>query len=313
MSTAAHPRPVASSSAGAHPGRLRAWLAAVRPATLTAGIVPVVVGTALAAGDGVARPAVAAAAMLGAVLIQIGTNLVNDLEDFRRGADTADRLGPARAVQKGWLSQREVATGAAVALGGAVAVGAFLVAAGGWPIVGIGLASLLAAVAYTAGPFPLAYLGLGDLFVLLFFGVVAVCGTYWVQALALSPGAVWASVAVGLAATGILVVNNLRDRITDARAGKRTLVVRLGAAFGRAEHAASLLGPYAVVAGAWAAGVGGPGWLLPLASLPLAIKEVRDVRRKDGAALNPHLGSTARVGVVFGALLSLGVALWGRA
>lgn len=295
--------------AGEHPGALRAWVAAARPATLTAGVVPVVVGTALAAADGVARPGVAAGALLGAVLIQIGTNLVNDLEDFRRGADTAERLGPPRAVQQGWLTGRQVALGAVAALGGAVAIGAWLVAVGGWPIVWVGLASVAAAVAYTAGPFPLAYVGLGDLFVLLFFGVVAVCGTYWLQAQALSAGVVWASVAVGLAATAILVVNNLRDRVGDGRAGKRTLVVRLGARFGRAEHAATLLGPFALCVGAWAAGIGGLGWLLPLVALPLAAREVAAVWRKDGAALNPHLGSTARVGVVFGALLSVGVLL----
>lgn len=304
MSTAARPRDAV------HPGRLRAWLAAARPATLTAGVVPVVVGTALAVADGVARPALAGAALLGAVLIQVGTNLVNDLGDFRRGADTAERLGPPRAVQRGWLSEREVAAGAAAALAGAVVVGISLVAAGGWPIALIGVASLACAVAYTAGPFPLAYVGLGDLFVLLFFGGAAVCGTYYVQARAVTGGAAWASVAAGLMATAILVVNNLRDRETDARAGKRTLVVRFGERFGRAEHAATLLVPYAMVAAAGA--LGGPGWLLPLVSLPLAVREVREVRRKDGAALNPHLGSTARVGVAFGALLSLGVALWGR-
>lgn len=305
MSTAARPRGIAG-----HPGRLRAWLAAARPATLTAGVVPVVVGTALAVADGVARPALAGAALLGAVLIQVGTNLVNDLGDFRRGADTAERLGPPRAVQRGWLTEREVAAGAAAALAGAVVVGIALVAAGGWPIALMGVASLACAVAYTAGPFPLAYVGLGDLFVLLFFGGAAVCGTYYVQARAVTSGAAWASVATGLMATAILVVNNLRDRETDARAGKRTLVVRFGERFGRAEHAVTLLAPHAMVAAA--AVLGGPGWLLPLVSLPLAVREVREVRRKDGAALNPHLGSTARVGVAFGALLSLGVALWGR-
>lgn len=292
-----------------HPGALRAWIAAARPATLTAGVVPVVVGTALAAADGVARLPVALGALLGAVLIQIGTNLVNDLEDFKRGADNADRLGPPRAVQKGWLTGRQVAWGAAAALGGAVAIGVWLVAVGGWPIVWVGISSVVAAIAYTAGPFPLAYVGLGDLFVLVFFGLVAVCGTYWLQAASLSAGVIWASVAVGLAATAILVVNNLRDRVGDGRAGKRTLIVRFGAGFGRAEHAATLLGPFALCVAAWALGVGGAGWLLPLVALPLAAREVAAVWKKEGAALNPHLGSTARVGVVFGALLSVGVLL----
>ncbi|MCA9542690.1 MAG: 1,4-dihydroxy-2-naphthoate octaprenyltransferase, partial [Myxococcales bacterium] len=166
----------------ARPSTPRVWLAAIRPATLWAGAVPVLVGTGLAIANDVLRVGPALAALAGALLIQIGTNLVNDLADFKRGADGPDRLGPARATAKGWLTQRQVFAGAALSLAAAAGVGAWLVVVGGWPILALGIASLICAVGYTAGPMPLGYVGLGDLFVLLFFGFAAVAGTYYVQA-----------------------------------------------------------------------------------------------------------------------------------
>ncbi len=290
------------------PSTLEVWRAAIRPATLWAGAVPVFVGTGLAVANERGAWGPASAALLGALLIQIGTNLVNDWADFRRGADGPDRLGPARAAAQGWLTPAQVAMGAAVALSGAALVGAYLVAVGGWPILALGVASLACAVGYTAGPLPLAYVGLGDAFVLLFFGVAAVVGTYFVQTGGVSGSSLVAAVAVGALATAILVVNNLRDRVSDARVGKRTLAVRFGARFTRAEYVALVAGAYVVVATAALTGAG-VGWWLPWLSLPLAARTTRAVLQTDGAALNPLLAATARLELVFGLLLTAGVLL----
>ncbi|MEZ4473957.1 MAG: 1,4-dihydroxy-2-naphthoate polyprenyltransferase [bacterium] len=282
----------------------RAW-ATLRPATLWAGVVPVGVGLALSAGHPDARWGLGLAALICAVLVQIGCNLVNDYADFAKGADGADRLGPARASAQGWFSPRQVAAAAAVALAAAVAVGAWAVAVRGWPLAALGVASVLAAIAYTAGPWPLGYRGLGDVFVLGFFGFAAVAGTVFAVTGEVGPRAWPAGLAVGSLATAILVVNNLRDRHTDARVGKRTLAVRFGARFARLEYAALVIAAYVAVA-AVALLARAPGWLLPLASLPLAVRAVRAVARTDGAALNPLLGATARLELLFGALLALG-------
>lgn len=290
------------------PGAWRAWVAAVRPATLTAAVGPVVVGTALAAADDTFAPLPAAAALFGALMIQIGTNFFNDHADHVKGADTAERLGPPRAVQRGWLTSRQMLMGTAVAFGLATLAGVYLISVAGLPIAVLGLLSLAAGLAYTGGPLPLAYVGLGDLFVMLFFGVGAVGGTYYVQAGAVPAHVLAAAVAVGALATAILAVNNLRDRHTDAKANKRTLVVRFGESFGRAEHAGLIVFAYAITAAvAWRQQ--DYRWLLPLISSPLALRCIRSVRRADGAALNPELGATARVGLVFSALLALGVML----
>lgn len=288
---------------------LRAWLLAIRPRTLTAGLVPVAVGTALAHAHGLSRWLPALAALLGALLIQIGTNLSNDYFDFVRGADTAERLGPARATQQGWLAPKAVLAGALGCFALAVVVGIYLVAVGGWPIVAIGLTSVLAGYAYTGGPFPLAYHGLGDLFVFVFFGLVAVSGTYYVQALALH-SAVWLAAApVGALGVALLAVNNLRDRPTDAKAKKNTLVVRLGAGFGRAEYAAMLAVAFAAPVGLWLAGWASPWVLLALGSAPFAVAPLRRVFSSEGPALNRALAETARLQLLFGALFSLGLAL----
>ncbi|MFN3200250.1 MAG: 1,4-dihydroxy-2-naphthoate polyprenyltransferase [Bradymonadia bacterium] len=303
MSTHASPMPAD------RPSTFKVWLLAIRPATLVAGVTPVVVGTALAAAVGRMHLLAALAALLGALLIQIGTNLFNDYQDFARGADTEDRMGPARATQRGWLTARQVLQGTLVAFAAAVLVGCYLVWHGGWPVVAIGVVSVLSGLAYTGGPMPLAYHGLGDLFVVVFFGGVAVCGTYYVQAFELSTGVVLASLAVGLMANAILVVNNLRDRPTDIEANKRTLVVRFGDRFGRFEYAAMVFGAYGLLVAAWALGHGGAGWLLPLASLPLGALLVKVVWGLEGKALNPHLGTSGRLGLLFGVLLSVGVML----
>lgn len=291
------------------PSGLALWWLALRPKTLLAGVVPVVVGTAIAWEAGFFSAGPATAALLGACLIQIATNLANDFFDHRSGADNADRIGPARATQQGWVSPRQMAVATGISLVLATAIGAYLIAVGGWPIAIIGVLSLALAIGYTGGPFPLAYHGLGDIFVLIFFGFVATAGTVWVQGLVWSGAAIWAGGAIGLLATAILVVNNLRDRMTDAAANKRTLAVRFGARACRWEHSLCIGGAFALVTAAPLCGIGGWGWCLPWLALPLAVGEIRAIWAKDGAALNPHLGGAARLEMVFGLLLSIGIVL----
>ena len=290
-------------------GRAQAWIHAARIPTLAAAFVPVAVGSALAARDGAFRLAPALAALWGALFIQIGTNLVNDLGDFRRGADAGPRFGPPRALAMGWLTVREVRAGILVSFGLAALAGIFLAREAGPVVIAIGIASILAGVAYTAGPWPLAYHGWGELFVFLFFGVVAVCGTYYVETRSWSLDAFLASIPVGSLATAILVVNNVRDLEGDRDAGKRTLAVRMGRRAARAGYllllAAAYLTPLALLptgrAAAWA--------LLPVLTLPLALRESRRVTREQGAPLNAALFGTARLHVLFGLLFAAGLAL----
>jgi 1,4-dihydroxy-2-naphthoate octaprenyltransferase len=288
--------------------RAGAVLLAARPKTLTAALVPVGVGSALAAADGYqVRWGLALCALLGAGAIQIGTNLYNDLIDHERGADTHRRLGPVRATQAGLLSPARVRLAAGASFLVAVGFGVPLVLAGGWPILTLGLLSLLFGYAYTGGPYPLAYHGLGEVFVLLFFGLGAVGGTYWLHAGRLATGVLLAGAQVGLLACALLSVNNLRDIEEDAVTGKRTLVVRLGPAFGRAEVMGFALGPLAL----------GVAWLglgmrlaavLPVLAAPLALAAIRIVLREPpGPVYNRALALTAGLQLVFGALLALGL------
>ncbi len=292
------------------PGRLGAWIMAARPATLPAAVSPVVVGTALAAFHGVMEALPAAAALLGALLIQIATNLANDYFDHRKGGDSHDRVGPTRVVQAGLLAPRQVLNATLLVLGAAIVVGLYLVWVGGLPILIVGVVSLICAVAYTGGPFPLAYHGLGDLFVMVFFGFVAVAGTYWVQAGDLEPGVWLAGAGVGSLTTALLVVNNLRDIETDARAGKRTLAVRLGADGTRAEFVLLVL----VTAAVPPIGVGfleWPAWtLLALFGLGPALRTVDTVfHYRRPADLNRALGEVARGVTWYGGLLAVGFVL----
>jgi len=285
------------------------WWLAARPRTLVAAVVPVLVGTALAFTEGRENLWAALAALMGAFFIQIGTNLVNDVVDFKKGADTAERLGPMRVTQAGLLSPGKVAAGAVVAFGLAVACGLYLTSLVGWPLLLVGVVSILCGIAYTAGPYPLAYRGLGDLFVFVFFGVVATLGTYWVETLALAWTPVAASVPVGLLAMGLLVVNNLRDIEGDARVNKRTLAVRLGRRGTIAQYRALLAIAYLSLPVLWGAFGLSPFVLLPLVSLVLAVPLWRDIGVLSGAELNGVLARTARLQLVFGALLALGVVL----
>jgi 1,4-dihydroxy-2-naphthoate octaprenyltransferase len=267
----------------------------------------VLVGTALAGSEDVFRPIAFVAALVGSVFIQIGTNLSNDYSDARRGADSEDRLGPVRVTAGGLMPPRRVLVGTYVAFGIAVAAGAYLAAVAGWQLLVVGAASILAGVLYTGGPRPYGYEGLGELFVFLFFGVVAVAGSYFVQTEDLRWEAFALAVPVGLLASAILVVNNVRDIDTDRRAGKRTLAVKLGRDRARRLYAAmvglAFLAPPAI----WVAG-GLSAWLLlGLAALPLAPPLVRTVStRTDGPALNAALAGTGRLLTVFSLLLALG-------
>ena len=292
------------------PSSLRAWWSAARPRTLPVSAAPVLVGTAVAHAHGAARALPALAALVGALLIQIGTNLANDLFDAQKGADADDRIGPPRAVQMGWLSPEQVRSGTALAFGAATGVGLYLVSVGGWPIALVGALSIAAGIAYTGGPWPLAYHGLGDVAVFLFFGFVAVCGTCYVQMLTLPGDALAASLAIGALATAVLVVNNLRDVETDGRTGKRTLAVRWGRSGARAEYAALLLIAYGVPLGLWIGGSARAAVLLPLATLPHAARLLRTaLTREDGASLNAALESTARLALLFALLLAAGLML----
>ncbi len=290
------------------PSTLRVWLSAIRPATLTAALGPVMVGTALAAHRTKIDLLIVACALLGAIFIQIGTNLYNDYADAKRGADNEGRLGPARATQKGWLSGRQVLAGTALSFALSMACGGYLVLVGGWPILALGLCSIAAGVLYTGGPFPLAYHGLGDLFVMLFFGGAAVGGSYFLQTHSLTPSVGVAAIAVGALATAILVVNNLRDRDTDRAARKMTLVARFGPRFGRVEYSFLILLAYLAPVVLWRLEPTlGLGLLLPILSAPVAAWRVKQAWTLDGPALNPLLGSTAKLGLLYCVLFSLGV------
>jgi len=288
---------------------LKVWVLASRPRTLPAAVAPVVVGMALAIAHGVFAWGPVLAAVLGACFIQIGTNFANDYFDFKSGADTAERLGPLRVTQAGLVTPAQIKAATAIAFGLAMLCGLYLTWVGGWPIVVIGLLSILSGIAYTGGPFPLGYNGLGDLFVFIFFGLVAVGGTYYVQALTFSPLALAVAVPVGLLSTAIIVVNNLRDVSTDVVAGKRTLAVMFGRGFARAEYLALLVLSYAAPLALIALGKVSPWSALTLLSLPLAVKLIRKVNTVEGPALNAVLGGTGQLLLVFSLLFSLGLVL----
>jgi 1,4-dihydroxy-2-naphthoate octaprenyltransferase len=270
------------------------WWQAARPKTLGAAVGPVLIGTALAARDGALHLPAAAAALAGALLIQMGTNFCNDYGDFVRGADAHGRKGPVRATQAGLVSPRAMIAATALAFLAAALCGLYLVTRGGWPIAITGAICILCGILYTVGPWPLAYVGLGDLFVLIFFGPVAVGGTYFVQAQHLTSAAVLAGLAPGLLSVAILTVNNLRDVEQDRHNNKRTLAVRFGAAFARWEYAACLLGAALMPPALWLArGCTGWVWLTSFALLP-ALPLLQIVFQHPDR-LNPVLGKTSGI------------------
>ena len=289
---------MATQAPSARPSPARAWILAARPPTLPAAVVPVLVGTAAVASIAF-RPLPFLAAMVAAVLIQVGTNFANDYFDFHKGADTAERLGPVRVTQSGLIPPSTIRTAMIAVFGLAALVGLYLVIVGGWPILVIGVLSIAAGVLYTGGPYPLAYHGLGDLFVFVFFGLVAVCGTAFLHTGAVPASAWYAALPVAMIVTAIIVVNNLRDIDTDRLARKHTLAVLVGQRATQIEYTALLalaylllpLGPLLGLTSGWA--------LLPLLTLPLAVSLVRAVFGEQGRPLNRALAGTGRLHLLF--------------
>jgi 1,4-dihydroxy-2-naphthoate octaprenyltransferase len=289
---------------------LKTWVMAVRPKTLTAALVPVLVATALVKAENFQVQAwISICAVISALFIQIGTNFINDAIDFKKGADDANRVGPKRVTQSGLLHERHVMMAGLFCFVLATAFGVPLVVQGGWPIVFIGVLSLFCGYVYTGGPYPLAYRGLGDVFVIVFFGFVAVLGTFFLHAQTLTPATWVAGAQIGMLATVLIAVNNLRDAPLDVKVHKRTLAVRLGAKYARLEIALLALLPFAFGfywfqhAALWAA-------VLPLLALPLAFKVIRGVYTHEPSAVyNQFLAKSAALHLVFGILLTVGLVL----
>jgi 1,4-dihydroxy-2-naphthoate polyprenyltransferase len=284
-----------------------AWMLAIRPRTLPAAAAGVVMGCALAWRDGFFRLDAALACLLAALLLQIGSNLANDVFDFERGADTPERLGPTRVTQAGLLTPREVKLGMAIVFGLAALIGLYLAYLGGLPIILIGVAAILSAIAYTGGPFPLGYHGLGDIFVFIFFGLASVAGTYFVQAGFVSPAAWWMTIPPGLIITAILVVNNLRDLENDRKANKRTLAVRFGERATKIQYVLCIILAYLTLP--LAASVNIIPWMSLLAwlSIPFATRATRTVLTQTGRPLNAALASTGQAALFFSLLFWVGL------
>lgn len=300
---------------------------AARPQTLPAGAAPVIIGVGFAVADGVFALGPALAALVGALLIQIGTNFANDYYDGVRGVDEPDRDGFTRVTAGGLIDPTHVRVAMIGAYGLALLLGVYIAYVGGLPILVAGLASVAAGLLYTGGPYPYGYYGLGDLFVFVFFGLVAVCGTYYVQAVAtlgtgpmpltipagtLTTPVILAGVAAGSLATAILVVNNIRDRESDRDAGKRTLAVIIGYRWSRVEYTVLLAVPYLIPVVLWASAGYHPAILAPVLTLPMAVVLVGTVwNHTDGAVLNPALERTGQLFAVYAFLFALGLVLPG--
>lgn len=292
----------------------QSWWMAIRPRTLYVSIAGVVTGIALAIWDGVSKPGPALAALGVGILLQIASNLANDVFDYEHGTDTPERLGPTRVTQAGILSPRQVKAGLAVVVGLAVLIGIYLTVVAGWPVILIGTAAIVSAILYTAGPYPLGYYGFGDLFVFLFFGLAAVAGTYFIQALQTTP-AVWGmAVVIGLLVVNLLVVNNLRDIPTDTKTGKRTLAVRIGVRGSQIEYLvlqviSYLLIPVFILLG-WIPALSFLTWL----TIPYAYRMTKGVFTRSGKALNPILAGTSKLAFYVGILFLAGIVvdLWFR-
>ena len=290
--------------------KLGAWMLAARPRTLPAAVAPVVLGSAIAIADKTFEWLPAVAALSVALLLQIGVNLANDYFDYLKGIDTQDRLGPVRVTQSGLIPATRVKAGMLLTLSLSLIPGIYLITVGGLPVFIIGLACICAALAYSGGPFPLASHGLGDLFVFIFFGLVAVCGTYYVQALHLTPLVWLMGVIEGLLITAILVVNNLRDIQSDRQTGKRTLAVIIGDRGSRIEYVLLLAGAYTIPVILWLGGWMSAWVLLPLLSLPIALSLIHFIWKNPAAQiLNQALAKTAKLTLIYSLLLSIGLIL----
>ena len=287
----------------------KAWWLAARPKTLPAAIAPVIAGSAVAYHErGFSLPA-ALAALITALLLQIAANFANDAIDFKKGADTVERAGPTRVTAGGLLTADAVLKATGVVLALAAVCGLFLVWRAGWPFLLLGLLAIVCAVAYTGGPFPISYLGLGELFVFLFFGVLAVAGTAYVQTLHLTRLALAVSAPLGALAVGILIVNNLRDIPTDTAAGKRTLAVRIGARNTRFEYGLMLLIAMAAPVVFFLVGWLNWSWLLTVLAWPVFYRLWQAVSTRTGPALNPSLGNTGKALLLYSVLLSAALAI----
>ena len=287
----------------------QAWGLAIRPRTLPAAAAGVLMGGALAWRDGFFRLDATLVCLFAALLLQIGSNLANDVFDFERGTDTPERLGPTRVTQAGLLTSSQVKFGMAVVFVLSALMGFYLIWLGGWVILAIGIAAIISAIAYTGGPFPLGYYGLGDVFVFIFFGLASVAGTYYVQAGDVSSAAWWMTLPPGLIITAILVVNNLRDLENDRKAGKYTLAVMFGEQFAKAEYLTCIFAAYLILpVAAW---FGLIPWLslIAWASLPIAFRAARTVFTQKGRPLNAALAGTGQAAFMFSLLFWVGLAL----
>ena len=282
------------------------WLIAIRIKTLPAAISPVILGTALAFHDGNSNSFILFMTLLAAVLIQIGANFANDVYDFEKGSDRADRLGPQRATQSGLISPADMKKAMWKIFALAIGVGFYLAYVGGWPIVIIGLASIAAGIAYTGGPYPLGYHGFGDIFVFLFFGLIAVPGTYYLQTGSVTEFSLWLGAVMGMLTTAILVVNNLRDRDADIISGKKTLAVRFGETFSKIQFILLVMLPFLLPFHLWRQW-NKMSFLLTLFTLPIAVHLIIQLFNNTGADLNKVLAGTARFLFIFTLLLSAGL------
>jgi 1,4-dihydroxy-2-naphthoate polyprenyltransferase len=287
------------------------WLLAARPKTLPAAASGVITATALAWHDGHFRFGPALAALGVALLLQIGSNLANDVFDFERGADTAARQGPLRVTQAGLVTPAQVKIAMGVVFAAAAGLGLYLASVSSWNVIWLGVAAIVSAIAYTGGPFPLGYYGLGDVFVFIFFGLAAVAGTYYVQAGTITAAAWWMGVPIGLIVTAILVVNNLRDIDTDREAGKRTLAVRLGARGAQGEYLLCLAVAYLLLPVLIWRGLVPVATLLAWGSLWVAWPVVQTVLKQRGRALNAALAGTGQIALAYSVLFLVGLLFGG--
>ena len=285
------------------------WLLAVRVKTLPAAISPVILGTALSYHDGIIYHFIFFMTLLAAVLIQVGANFANDVYDFEKGSDRADRLGPQRATQSGLISPADMNKAMWKIFALAIGVGFYLAYVGGWPIVIIGLASIAAAITYTGGPYPLGYHGFGDIFVFLFFGLIAVPGTYYLQTGSVTELSLWLGAVMGMLSTAILVVNNIRDMETDIVTGKKTLAVRWGKSFSHIEFSILVIIPFIIPLCMWWNTRYNMSLLITLFALPIAVHLIIQLISKSGKELNNVLAVTARLLFIFTILFSLGFIL----
>jgi len=286
---------------------IQTWLLAFRPKTLPAAIAPVIIGLSYAYHLGIFKPFITFCTLFASILIQIGTNLANDVYDFEKGTDTEERLGPKRVTQAGLLTPQQVKKAMIFTFLFALLIGCYLAWIGGWPIVIIGSFAILSGIAYTGGPFPLGYNGLGDFFVFIFFGIVAVPGTFYLQGGELFDSfAIILGIVMGLMADCILIVNNIRDADNDIKTGKRTLAVIFGKKASKIQYSIFAIIPYLFPFWIFHHAFPKLAFFIVLFSLPICLRNIFDIWKKSGASLNLVLANTARLQFVYTILLAIG-------